>query len=198
VFDVADDVKVRVVAVPPVGVKVIDVVAPLAGSPVNVPTTCARVFPVDALIGNTTKSLVQFGVAFVSKLYFAGDIPGATPPAPSETAQSLPISSLSRLGTIGGLRHRRESGGPWRCSSRAYARGSFRIFSACSGVKPAGKRTCFELQSSGTGTEPSGLGRPCPNACGVKHAATTNAQGKSEIRPIRLESGLGAASRARV
>jgi hypothetical protein len=54
---------------------VIDVVWPDVGSPVKVPTTLARVFPVGALMGNTTKSELQLGVAFTSKEYLAGDIP---------------------------------------------------------------------------------------------------------------------------
>ncbi len=85
---------------------------PVLAAPLNVPTTLARVFPVGASIGNTTKSEAQLGAAFTSKLYFAGDMPGATPPAPSETAQSLPIFSVARLGLISGLGQRRESVGP--------------------------------------------------------------------------------------
>jgi hypothetical protein len=42
-------------------------------------------------------------------------------------------------------------------------------------VKPAVKTTCFELQSIGTGTEPSGLAKPCPNADAVKLIASPNA-----------------------
>src|SRR6202451_1711583 len=89
VFEVEDDVKVRVNAVPPVGVMVMDVVAPGCGSPVKVPITLARVFPVDASMGNTAKSDVQFGGAFTLKVYFAGDMPWATPPEPKEMAQSF-------------------------------------------------------------------------------------------------------------
>src|ERR1700691_6347118 len=95
VFEVEDDVKVRVNAVPPVGVMVMDVVAPVCGSPVKVPITLARVFPVDALMGNTAKSEVQLGGAFTSKLYLAGDMPCATPPAPKEMAQSFFILRLA-------------------------------------------------------------------------------------------------------
>src|SRR5277367_2221787 len=51
VFELADEVKVRVTAVPPVGVMVMDAVWPAAGSAVKVPATSARVFPVDALTG---------------------------------------------------------------------------------------------------------------------------------------------------
>jgi len=75
VFVVFDAVRVNVTAVPPVGVMVIDVVWPDVGSPVKVPTTLARVFPVDALTGNTMKSEVQLGVAFTLKEYFAGPMP---------------------------------------------------------------------------------------------------------------------------
>src|SRR5580700_2213797 len=89
VFELADEVKVRVTPVPPVGVMVMDVVAPVCGSPVKVPTTFARVFPVDALMGNTAKSNMQLGGWFTSKVYLAGDMPCATPPAPSEMAQSF-------------------------------------------------------------------------------------------------------------
>src|SRR5271156_6206979 len=75
VFEVADGVSVRVTAVPPVGVMVMAAVLRTAGSAVKVPTTFVRVFPVDVLTGNTTKSEVQLGVAFTLKEYFAGDIP---------------------------------------------------------------------------------------------------------------------------
>jgi hypothetical protein len=75
VFELADEFKVRVTAVPPVGVTVMAVVLPAAGSALKVPTTLARVFPVDALMGNTTKSELQLGVAFTLKEYLAGDIP---------------------------------------------------------------------------------------------------------------------------
>src|SRR5277367_4878193 len=71
------------------GVMVMVVVAPVCGTPVKVPTTLARVFPVDALMGNTAKSEVQLGGAFALKMYLAGDMPCATPPAPSEMAQSF-------------------------------------------------------------------------------------------------------------
>ncbi|HKN77498.1 MAG TPA: hypothetical protein VJW94_20135 [Candidatus Acidoferrum sp.] len=36
-------------------------------------------------------------------------------------------------------------------------------------------RTCFALQSSGTGTEPSGLATLCPSADGAKHPAISSA-----------------------
>jgi hypothetical protein len=75
VFVVADEVRVRVTAVPPLGVMVMAAVLPAAGSALKVPVTLARVFPVDALTGNTTKSEVQLGVAFTSKEYLAGNIP---------------------------------------------------------------------------------------------------------------------------
>src|SRR5271156_6187446 len=75
VFEPADEVKVTVTAVPPVGVMVMAVVWPAVGAALKVPTTLARVFPVDALTGKTTKSEVQLGVAFTSKLYLAGDMP---------------------------------------------------------------------------------------------------------------------------
>src|SRR5271155_3574644 len=75
VFELAEEVKVRVVAVPPVGVMVMAVVWPAAGSPLKVPTTLARLFPVGALIGNTAKSEVQLGAAFTLKAYLAGDMP---------------------------------------------------------------------------------------------------------------------------
>ena len=101
VFVVFDAVRVRVTAVPPVGVMVIDVVWPDVGSPVKVPTTLARVFPVDALTGNTTKSAVQLGVAFTSKENLAGHMPCATPPAPSEMAQSFFMGPLVCLRGIG-------------------------------------------------------------------------------------------------
>ena len=75
VFVVADEVNVRVTPVPPVGVMVMDVVLPAAGSALKLPTTLARVFPVGALTGNTTKSELQLGVAFTSKENLAGDMP---------------------------------------------------------------------------------------------------------------------------
>src|SRR5271155_989510 len=75
VFVVPDAVRVRVAAPPPVGVMVIAAVWPEVGAPVKVPTTLARVFPVDALTGNTTKSAVQLGVAFTLKEYLAGHMP---------------------------------------------------------------------------------------------------------------------------
>src|SRR5580704_483123 len=75
VFVVLDAVRVRVTAIPTVGVTVIDTVWPDVGSPVKVPTTLARVFPVGALRGNTTKSVVQLGVAFTLKEYLAGNMP---------------------------------------------------------------------------------------------------------------------------
>src|SRR3984885_1452492 len=89
VFEVDDEVKVRVTPVVPAGVMVMAVVAPVCGSPVKVPTTFARVFPVDALMGNTAKSAAQLGGAFTLKVYLAGDMPWATPPAPREMAQSF-------------------------------------------------------------------------------------------------------------
>src|SRR5579863_194870 len=75
VFEPAEEVKVRVTAAPPAGVMVMAVVWPAAGSALKVPTTLARVLPVDALTGNTTKSEVQLGVAFTSKVNLAGDMP---------------------------------------------------------------------------------------------------------------------------
>jgi hypothetical protein len=75
VFELADEVKVRVTAIPPAGVMVTDVVFPAAGSALKVPTTLARVFPVDALTGNTTKSALQLGVAFTLKENLAGNMP---------------------------------------------------------------------------------------------------------------------------
>jgi hypothetical protein len=86
---VAPAVKVSVAAAPTAGVMVMAKVWPPAGAAVKVPTILARVFPVNALMGNTAKSLSQFGAAFISKLYLAGYIPCATPPAPSEMAQSV-------------------------------------------------------------------------------------------------------------
>src|SRR5271155_1294114 len=138
VFVVFDAVRVRVTAVPPVGVTVTEAVWPEVGSPVKVPTTLARVFPVNALTGNTTKSAVQLGVAFTLKEYLAGDMPWATPAAPSDTAQSLRISRPgrhSRSRSLRCLHTRPESGGAFPCRSHwAYARGSFQVFTACSGV----------------------------------------------------------------
>src|ERR1017187_8271317 len=55
VFVVDDAVRVRVTAVPLVEVMVIDVVWPDVGSPVKVPTTLARVFPVEASTGEDHK-----------------------------------------------------------------------------------------------------------------------------------------------
>src|ERR1700733_1527441 len=75
VFVVLDADRVKETAVPTVGVTGTDVGWPDVGSPVKVPATLARVFPVDALTGNTTKSEVQLGVAFTSKEYFAGNMP---------------------------------------------------------------------------------------------------------------------------
>src|ERR1017187_4530776 len=115
VFVVDDAVRVRVTAVPPVGVMVIDVVWPDVGSPVKVPTTLARVFPVGALTGNTTKSEVQLGGAFTSKENLAGHMPCATPPAPSEMAQSFFMGLLECLRGIGlgsGLGVGRQRNGP--------------------------------------------------------------------------------------
>lgn len=176
VFDVADEVKVSVTPLPPLGVMVMDVVLPAAGSAVKVPITLARVLLVEALMGNTAKSELQLGVAFTLKEYLAGDIPCATPPAPSEMAQSFFTLPLESLRGLDGRRTRPESGGAFPCTSHsAYARGSLHIFAACSGVKPAVKTTCFELQSLGIGMEPSGLAKPCPNADVVKLAASNSA-----------------------
>jgi hypothetical protein len=50
---------------------------------------------------------------------------------------------------------------------------------ACSGVKPAVKRTCRELQSIGTGSEPSGLAKPCPSADAAKVIVRLNAVSSS-------------------
>src|SRR5580693_4523995 len=121
VFVVADEVRVRVTAVPLLGVIVMAVVLPAAGSALKVPVTLARVFPVDALTGNTTKSAVQLGVAVTSKEYLAGNMPSATPPAPSETAQSLAMPSLKRLlhGRRQWRRSRPEPGGSFPCRSHS-------------------------------------------------------------------------------
>src|SRR5580700_2068427 len=115
VFVVFEAVRVRVTAVPPVGDMVIDVVWPDVGPPVKVPTTLARVFPVGALTGNTTKSEVQLGGAFTSKENLAGHMPWATPPAPSEMAQSFFMGLLECLRGIGpgsGLGVGRHRNGP--------------------------------------------------------------------------------------
>src|SRR5580692_1434027 len=101
VFVVFDAVRVRVTAVPPVGVMVTDAVWPDVGSPVKVPTTLARALPVDASTGNTAKSAVQLGVAFTLKVNLAGHMPCATPPAPSEMAQSFLIGRFDCLRDIG-------------------------------------------------------------------------------------------------
>ena len=121
VFVVDDAVRIRVTAVPPVGVMVIDVVWPDVGWPVKVPTTLARVFPVGALTGNTAKSEVQLGVAFTLKENLAGDMPWATPPTPREIAQSFfmdPLECLRSIGFgIGHLRSRPEFAGALPCRS---------------------------------------------------------------------------------
>ncbi len=117
VFEPADAVKVKVTAAPPVGVIVIAVVCPAVGAAVNVPTTFARPFPVDALMGKTAKSAVQLGVAFTSNVYLAGDMPGATPPTPNDTAQSLSIWCLARVGRCGRLRTSPGPSGSWPCDS---------------------------------------------------------------------------------
>jgi hypothetical protein len=74
---------------------VTDAVWPDVGSPVKVPTTLARVLPVGALTGNITKSAVQLGGAFTLKENLAGHMPCATPPAPSEIAQSFFMDRLA-------------------------------------------------------------------------------------------------------
>src|ERR1700730_8485009 len=107
VFVVFDAVRVNVTAVPPVGVMVIDVVWPDVGWPVKVPTTLARVFAVGALTGKTTKAPVQLGGAFTLKENLAGHMPWATPPAPSEIAQSFFIPLVCLRGVdLGRLRTR--------------------------------------------------------------------------------------------
>src|SRR5580700_6347195 len=112
-------VKLRETAVPPVGVTVnFTVPVPATATVLKVPTTFARVFPVDALTGNTTKSAVQLGVAFTLKEYLAGHIPCATPPAPSEMAQSFFMGALECIGgTLGRLGTRPERARPRRTSS---------------------------------------------------------------------------------
>src|SRR5580692_11302136 len=122
VFEVDEEVSVRATAVPPVGVMVMVAVLPAAGSALKVPTTLARVFPVDALTGNTAKSAVQLGDAFTLKEYLAGHIPSATPPAPSATAQSVSILLLNLLGrhSLRGIcrsRTKPESAGAFPCTS---------------------------------------------------------------------------------
>src|SRR5437867_3090636 len=63
---------------------------PLVGSPLKVPVRLAVVPRPGWLMAKAAKSLVQFGVAFTSKLNLAGYIIGATPPVrlPSVTLQS--------------------------------------------------------------------------------------------------------------
>src|ERR1039458_5253589 len=108
----------RLAAVPPVEVMVIDVVWPDVGSPVKVPTTLARVFPVEASTGKTTKSAVQLGAAFTLKENLAGDMPCATPPAPSEMAQSFLRGRLECLRGIGvGRQRTRPEPGAFPCRS---------------------------------------------------------------------------------
>ena len=193
VFELADEVKVSVTAAPPLGVMVMAAVLPAAGWPVNVPVTLARAFPVVALMGNTTKSELQLGAAFALKLYLAGAIPGATPPAPSEMAQSFlislredlggpiglsrrpePVDSFcNRPGSPGRLCNSPESCGAFPCRSHcAYARGSCRVFADNSLTRLSVNTTCFVLQSSGTGREPSGLAKSCANTVVVKLAAS--------------------------
>jgi hypothetical protein len=198
VFVVLDAVRVRVTAVSPVGVMVIDVVWTDVGSPVKVPTTLARVFPVEASMGNTAKSEVQLGGAFTLKEYLAGDIPCATPPAPSEMAQSF-LSLPDRLRRLDGLRTRPESAGafPWR-SQVAYARGSFHIVAADSDVNPAVKTTCLELQSIGMGMEPSGRAKPCPNADALKPAANNSAAHLAKETTFHLRRALPFQVRVRI
>src|SRR5271156_1137655 len=125
VFVVNDAVRVRVTAVPPVGVMVIDVVWPDVGSPVKVPTTSARVFPVDALTGNIAKSAVQLGVALTLKEYLAGHIPCATPPPPSEMAQSFFMDCPECLRGIGVGRQRTGSGRTGSGRTRPEPSGAF-------------------------------------------------------------------------
>src|SRR5690242_17088685 len=72
--------------VPPVTVTVTLPLVPTV--PLKVPVTCARVYPVEMLIGNTTKSAVQLALAVTSKLYLAGYIPTLTLPPPRDTLQS--------------------------------------------------------------------------------------------------------------
>src|SRR2546426_11025390 len=63
---------------------------PAVGSPLKVPVRLALVPRPGWLMAKAAKSLVQFGVAFTSKLNLAGYIIGATPPVrlPSVTLQS--------------------------------------------------------------------------------------------------------------